>query len=83
MGSEMCIRDRAISYAKDRTIFISQFEEGKIYDNEVIFKSQQDDRQLASLKVKVQYIKDEQNLIQSILELCENKRKLLSLLLKK
>mmetsp|Transcript_4043 Transcript_4043/g.3823 ORF Transcript_4043/g.3823 Transcript_4043/m.3823 type:complete len:102 (+) Transcript_4043:794-1099(+) len=76
------LQDRATSHCKDRTLFVSQFDEGKIYENELSFKSQENDTEVATLSIKIQYIKDEEQLIHSILDLCENKRKLLSMLLK-
>ena len=75
-------KERAISYAKEQTLFLSQFEEGKIYTSEVIFKNEETNTHIATLLIKIQYVKDEKNLINKIIGLFENKRKLLSVLLK-
>mmetsp|Transcript_8412 Transcript_8412/g.7435 ORF Transcript_8412/g.7435 Transcript_8412/m.7435 type:complete len:225 (+) Transcript_8412:948-1622(+) len=76
-------KEKALSYGKERTFFLSQFEEGKIYEVDIGFQYSSNGENLANLKLKLQYVKDEENLIENILDLYENKRKLLSLLLKK
>ena len=72
---------KGLSYSKERTFYLSQFEEGKVYDVPIAFEGSEG--QVSKVELKVQYVKDEEGLIESILELYESKRKLLSLLLKK
>ena len=67
---------------RDRTFYLSQFEEGKIYDVEVKFQKNFKSLEHASVNIKIQYIQDEENLIRKIIHLHEQKKTLLSLLLK-
>ena len=68
---------------RERTFYLSQFDEGKIYDIEVKFQKNFKSLENASINVKIQYIQDEEGLIQKIIHLYEQKKTLLSLLLKK
>ena len=68
---------------RERTFYLSQFDEGKIYDIEVKFQKNFKSLEHASINVKIQYIQDEEGLIQKIIHLYEQKKTLLSLLLKK
>lgn len=68
---------------RERTFLLSQFDEGKIHEFEVDFQKNFKSYEKATVSVKIQYIPNEQELINRIIELYEQKRKLLSILLKK
>jgi len=76
-------QEGVFAVGRERTFFLSQFEEGKIHEFEINFQKNFKSVENASVSVRVQYIRDEKELIHRIIELYEKKRKLLGLLLKK
>jgi hypothetical protein len=76
-------KDKVQVVGRERTFFLNQFDEAKIYETEVKFQKNFKALESATLNVKIQYVKNEEALINKIMNLFEKKRKLLGLLLKR
>lgn len=62
---------------------MSQFDEAKIYDLDVKFQKNFKTPENASVSIRLQYIRDEEELLTKIIKLYDQKRSLLAMLLKK
>lgn len=78
-----CSKDKIQAVGRERTFFLTQFSEAKIYETEIKFQKNFKALENAAINVKIQYVKNEEALITKIINLFEQKRKLLGILLKR
>ena len=76
-------QDTISGVGRERTFFLSQFDEAKIYDLDVKFQKNFKTPENASVSIRIQYIRNEEELLKKIIKLYDQKRSLLAMLLKK